>query len=73
MSILMTESTRVIIQGITGTIGSMQAHWMLEYGTKLVGGVTPGKGGTTVEGVPVFDSVEEAVKKTGANAPFSAA
>ncbi len=68
MSILMNESTRVIMQGITGKIGSMQAHWMLEYGTKLVGGVTPGKGGTTVEGVPVFDSVEEAVKKTGANA-----
>ncbi len=68
MSILMNESTRVIVQGITGKIGSMQAHWMLEYGTKLVGGVTPGKGGTTVEGVPVFDGVEEAVKQTGANA-----
>ncbi|MEW6335644.1 MAG: succinate--CoA ligase subunit alpha [Thermodesulfobacteriota bacterium] len=64
----MNDSTRVIIQGITGRIGSMQAHWMLEYGTKVVGGVTPGRGGTTVEGVPVFDSVDEAVKKTGANA-----
>jgi succinyl-CoA synthetase alpha subunit len=64
----MNDSTRVIVQGITGRIGSMQAHWMLEYGTKVVGGITPGKGGTTVEGVPVFDSVDEAVQKTGANA-----
>lgn len=68
MSILMNDSTRVIVQGITGRIGSMQAHWMLEYGTKVVAGVTPGKGGTTVEGVPVFDSVQDAVKRTGANA-----
>ncbi|MHB8773365.1 MAG: succinate--CoA ligase subunit alpha [Syntrophales bacterium] len=68
MSILMNDSTRVIVQGITGRIGSMQAHWMLEYGTKVVAGVTPGKGGTFVEGVPVFDSVAEAVKQTGANA-----
>lgn len=68
MSILMNDSTRVIVQGITGRIGSMQAHWMLEYGTKVVAGVTPGKGGTFVEGVPVFDSVEEAVKRSGANA-----
>jgi len=64
----MNDSTRVIVQGITGRIGSMQAHWMLEYGTKVVGGITPGKGGTIVEGVPVFDSVDEAVQKTGANA-----
>ena len=68
MSILMNDSTRVIVQGITGRIGSIQAHWMLEYGTKVVGGVTPGKGGTIVEGLPVFDSVHEAVKETGANA-----
>jgi succinyl-CoA synthetase alpha subunit len=68
MSILMNNSTRVIVQGITGRIGSAQTHWMLEYGTKVVGGVTPGKGGSIVEGLPVFDSVEEAVKKTGANA-----
>ncbi len=68
MSILINDSTRVIVQGITGRIGSMQAHWMLEYGTKVVGGVTPGKGGTTVEGLPVFNSVHEAVKETGANA-----
>ncbi|HPB37388.1 MAG TPA: succinate--CoA ligase subunit alpha [Syntrophorhabdus sp.] len=68
MSILIDDSTRVIVQGITGRIGSVQTHWMLEYGTRVVGGVTPGKGGTTVEGVPVFDSVLEAVKETGANA-----
>ena len=68
MSILINDSTRVIVQGITGRIGSVQAHWMLEYGTKVVGGVTPGKGGTIVEGLPVFNSVHEAVKETGANA-----
>lgn len=64
----MNDSTRVIVQGITGRIGSAQTHWMLDYGTKVVGGVTPGKGGSTVEGVPVFDSVKEAVSQTGANA-----
>jgi succinyl-CoA synthetase alpha subunit len=68
MSILIDDSTRVIVQGITGRIGSVQTKWMLDYGTKVVGGVTPGKGGATVEGVPVFDSVIEAVNKTGANA-----
>jgi len=68
MSILIDDSTRVIVQGITGRIGSAQTHWMLDYGTKIVGGVTPGKGGAAVEGVPVFDSVSEAVKETGANA-----
>ncbi len=68
MSILLNDSTRVIVQGITGRIGAMQTHWMLDYGTKVVGGVTPGKGGTVVEGVPVFNSVQEAVKETGANA-----
>jgi succinyl-CoA synthetase alpha subunit len=68
MSILIDDSTRVIVQGITGRIGSTQTRWMLAYGTKVVGGVTPGKGGSTIEGVPVFDSVEEAVRKTGANA-----
>jgi succinyl-CoA synthetase alpha subunit len=68
MSILIDDSTRVLVQGITGRIGSAQTHWMLEYGTKVVGGVTPGKGGSSVEGVPVFDSVAEAVKRTGANA-----
>ena len=68
MSILLNENTRVIVQGITGRIGSVQTKWMLEYGTNVVGGVTPGKGGATVENLPVFDSVEEAVKKTGATA-----
>ena len=68
MSILLDEGTRVIVQGITGKIGSIQTRWMLEYGTAVVGGVTPGKGGTTVEGLPVFDSVEEAVKESGATA-----
>ena len=68
MSILIDDKTRVIVQGITGKIGSIQTSWMLDYGTTVVGGVTPGKGGTTVEDLPVFDSVEEAVKETGANA-----
>ena len=68
MSILLNDSTRVIVQGITGKIGSVQTKWMLEYGTAVVGGVTPGKGGATVEGLPVFDSVEDAVRETGANA-----
>jgi succinyl-CoA synthetase alpha subunit len=68
MSILIDDQTRVIVQGITGKIGSIQTRWMLEYGTKVVGGVTPGKGSATVEGRPVFDSVEEAVEATGANA-----
>src|SRR4030042_6340759 len=68
MGILIDESTRVIVQGITGRIGSVQTRWMLAYGTKVVGGVTPGKGGSVVEGVPVFDSVEGAVKETGAKA-----
>jgi succinyl-CoA synthetase alpha subunit len=68
MSIIVDDSTRVIVQGITGRIGAVQTHWMIEYGTKVVGGVTPGKGGSKVEGLPVFDSVEEAVRETGANA-----
>ncbi|MBN1832134.1 MAG: succinate--CoA ligase subunit alpha [Deltaproteobacteria bacterium] len=68
MSILLDEKTRVIVQGITGKIARVQTKWMLDYGTTIVGGVTPGKGGATVEGLPVFDSVEEAVKETGANA-----
>ncbi|HKI48214.1 MAG TPA: succinate--CoA ligase subunit alpha, partial [Desulfobacteria bacterium] len=68
MSIYLDDHTRVIVQGITGKIGSVQTKWMLEYGTAVVGGVTPGKGGKTVEGLPVFDSVAEAAKETGANA-----
>ncbi len=66
MAILVDDSTRAIIQGITGRQGSFHAGSMLEYGTKVVGGVTPGKGGSEVRGVPVFDGVEEAVKETGA-------
>jgi len=68
MSILIDENTRVIVQGITGRQASLHTKLMLEYGTKIVGGVTPGKGGLNVYGVPVYDYVEEAVKETRANA-----
>ncbi len=68
MSVLVNEKTRVIVQGLTGREGSFHAQQMIEYGTKVVGGVTPGKGGTKHLGVPVFDTVAQAVKKTGANA-----
>jgi succinyl-CoA synthetase alpha subunit len=67
MSILVDENTRVVIQGITGRDGSFHAKAMLEYGTKVVAGVTPGKGGQKVEGIPVFNTVAEAVRETGAN------
>ncbi|MCG0313796.1 MAG: succinate--CoA ligase subunit alpha, partial [Calditerricola sp.] len=60
--------TKVIVQGITGSQGLFHTKQMIEYGTKIVGGVTPGKGGMEVEGVPVFDTVAEAVEQTGANA-----
>ena len=66
MSILVDKQTRVIVQGITGRDGSFHAGQMLEYGTQVVGGVTPGKGGQTVGTLPVFDMVAEAVEKTGA-------
>lgn len=66
MSILVDEQTKVIVQGITGRDGSFHAASMLEYGTKVVGGVTPGKGGKTVGTIPVFNTVAEAVEKTGA-------
>lgn len=68
MSILVNKDTKVICQGITGKVGEFHTKGCKEYGTKMVGGVTPGKGGQTVEGLPVFDTVEEAVKETGANA-----
>jgi succinyl-CoA synthetase alpha subunit len=68
MSILVNQDTRVICQGITGKAGAFHTKHCLAYGTRMVGGVTPGKGGGTVEGVPVFDTVAEAVEKTGANA-----
>ncbi|MGB9734936.1 MAG: succinate--CoA ligase subunit alpha [bacterium] len=68
MSIFVNKNTKVIVQGITGSNGLFHTKQCLEYGTKIVGGVTPGKGGMTVEGVPVFNTVSEAVAKTGANA-----
>ena len=68
MSILVNKNTKVICQGITGEQGTFHTRQMVQYGTKMVGGVTPGKGGTNVDGIPVFDTVDEAVKKTKANA-----
>ena len=68
MSILVDKNTRLIVQGITGKEGTFHMLQMREYGTNVVGGVTPGKGGTTHEGVPVFNTVADAVRETGANA-----
>jgi succinyl-CoA synthetase alpha subunit len=68
MSILLNKNTKVIVQGITGRDGSFHAQQCAEYGTQVVGGVTPGKGGQTVGNIPVFDTVREAKEKTGANA-----
>ncbi len=68
MAVLVDKNTRLIVQGITGREGTFHAKGCEEYGTKVVGGVTPGKGGITHEGWPVFNTVEEAVKATGANA-----
>ncbi|MBI3752825.1 MAG: succinate--CoA ligase subunit alpha [Deltaproteobacteria bacterium] len=68
MSILVNKNTRVICQGITGEQGTFHTRQMVQYGTKMVGGVTPGKGGTNVDGIPVFDTVDEATRKTKANA-----
>ncbi len=68
MSILVDKNTRVICQGITGKAGQFHTRQCIEYGTRVVAGVTPGKGGETLEGVPVFDTVEEAVRETGADA-----
>lgn len=79
MSIYVDKDTKVIVQGITGSAGMDHTKAMLEYGTKIVGGVTPGRGGTEVLGVPVFDTVQQAVEATGATvsiiyvpAPFAA-
>ncbi|MDR4503948.1 MAG: succinate--CoA ligase subunit alpha [Candidatus Scalindua sp.] len=79
MSILIDRETKVVCQGITGTSGKFHTEHMLEYGTRMVGGVTPGKGGTRIFDIPVFDSVKEAVEKTGCDtsiiyvpAPFAA-
>ncbi|PLX80515.1 MAG: succinate--CoA ligase subunit alpha [Desulfuromonas sp.] len=68
MSILIDKSTKVITQGITGATGLFHAQGAREYGTQMVAGVTPGKGGTSIDGFPVFDTVEDAVKQTGATA-----
>src|SRR6184192_2881148 len=68
MSVLIDKSTRLIVQGLTGREGTFHAKQAQAYGTNVVGGVTPGKGGTTHEGWPVFNTVADAVKKTGANA-----
>lgn len=67
MSILINKDTRVIVQGITGSQGLFHTQQMLGYGTKVVGGVTPGKGGTVVLGLPVFNTVRDAVRETGAD------
>ncbi len=79
MSILVNKNTKLLVQGITGRDGSFHTKKMIDYGTQVVGGVSPGKGGQTVHGVPVFNTVSDAVKETGANtsvifvpAPFAA-
>ena len=79
MSILIDANTKVITQGITGDAGTFHSLQAKAYGTNMVGGVTPGKGGQNVEGIPVFDTVDEAVRTTGATvsviyvpAPFTA-
>jgi succinyl-CoA synthetase alpha subunit len=68
MSILLNRGTRVLVQGITGRIGSVQTKWMVEYGTNVVAGVTPGRGGEEVDGIPVYNTVDEAVRERGAQA-----
>ena len=68
MAILADNKTKLIVQGITGREGSFHTQKMIEYGTQVVGGVTPGKGGEWVHGAPVFDTVKSAVEATGANA-----
>ena len=67
MSVLLNKDSRVIVQGFTGSEGTFHAEQMIEYGTKLVGGVTPGKGGQEHLGKPVINTVLEAVESTGAN------
>src|SRR5690242_7878791 len=68
MSILVNKNTRVLTQGITGATGQFHTRACRDYGTQMVGGVVPGKGGTDFEGIPIFDTVEQARKATGANA-----
>jgi len=68
MSVLVDKQTKLLVQGITGKEGQFHTRGALDYGTQVVAGVTPGKGGSTIEGVPVFNTVADAVKETGANA-----
>src|SRR3981081_242344 len=68
MAVLIDKSTRLIVQGLTGREGTFHAKQAAAYGTAVVGGVTPGKGGTTHEGWPIFNTVHDAVRETGANA-----
>lgn len=68
MAIFVNKDTKVIVQGITGSTAAFHTSQMLDYGTKIVAGVTPGKGGTEIEGVPVYNTVAEAVRKTNATA-----
>ena len=68
MAVLLDRNTRLIVQGLTGREGTFHAKAAAAYGTRVVGGVTPGKGGTTHEGWPIFNSVHDAVRETGANA-----
>src|SRR5437868_9598482 len=67
MSVLVDKSTRLVVQGITGKEGTFHTRQMVDYGTNIVAGVTPGKGGTTHEGIPVFNTVADAVHEAGAN------
>jgi succinyl-CoA synthetase alpha subunit len=69
MSILVDENSRIVVQGMTGKEGTFHTQQMLAYGTKVVGGVSPGKGGQSVEGVPVFNTVREAVEQKGPMSP----
>jgi succinyl-CoA synthetase alpha subunit len=68
MSVLVDKKTRVLTQGITGATGQLHTRLCREYGTQMVAGVTPGRGGTDFEGIPIFDTVGAAVRETGANA-----
>src|SRR2546428_1173252 len=68
MSVVVNKNTRVLTQGITGATGQIHTRACKQYGTQMVGGVVPGKGGTDFEGIPIFDTVERARKATGANA-----
>ena len=68
MSVLVDKNTKVVVQGITGSEGTFHTRQAIEYGTKVVAGVTPGKGGEKLDGIPIFNTVQEAVKNTGANA-----